>query len=129
MSSWNQPVLNNKVKVSCSRKQRGPLIGLESTTSTLRVRRATHCATSPHADNACISCSACFIMTYVLTSNNVRQTSYNFSMNITMVTCTRQIGVKWSLHLCHHVALSDPKRISKGHGYVEQTKLNMNSTL
>ena len=26
-------------------KQRGPLMGLEPTTSTLRVRRATHCAT------------------------------------------------------------------------------------
>ena len=40
---WNQPVLSNKGKVSCSRKQRGPLIRLEPTTSTLRVRRATHC--------------------------------------------------------------------------------------
>ena len=37
--SWNQPVLSNKGKVSCSRKQRGPLMGLEPTTSTLRVRR------------------------------------------------------------------------------------------
>ena len=45
--SWNQPVLSNKGKVSCSRKQRGPLMGLEPTTSILRVRRATHCAT-PH---------------------------------------------------------------------------------
>ena len=35
--SWNQPVLSNKDKVSCSRKQRG----------TLRVRRAFHCATPP----------------------------------------------------------------------------------
>jgi len=25
--SWNQPVLSNKGKVSCSRKQRGPLMG------------------------------------------------------------------------------------------------------
>ena len=46
-SSWNQPVLSNKGKVSCSRKQRGSLMGLEPTTSTLRVRRATHCATPP----------------------------------------------------------------------------------
>ena len=30
--SWNQPVLSNEGKVSCSRKQRGPLIGLELTT-------------------------------------------------------------------------------------------------
>ena len=30
-----------------SRKQRGPLMGLEPTTSTLRVRRATHSATTP----------------------------------------------------------------------------------
>ena len=37
--SWNQPVLSNKGKVSCSRKQWGPLIGLEPTTSILRVRR------------------------------------------------------------------------------------------
>ena len=37
----NQPVLSNKGKVSCSRKQQGPLVGLEPTTSTLRVRRAT----------------------------------------------------------------------------------------
>jgi len=30
--SWNQPVLSNKVKVSCSRKQWEPLMGLELTT-------------------------------------------------------------------------------------------------
>ena len=29
-------------------KQRGPLIGLEPTTSTVGVRRATHCATPPN---------------------------------------------------------------------------------
>ena len=45
--SCNQQVLNNKGKVSCSMKQRGPLMGLEQKTSTLRVRRATHCATPP----------------------------------------------------------------------------------
>ena len=45
--SWNQPVLRNKSKVSCSMKQRGPLMGLEPTTSTLRVSNATHCATPP----------------------------------------------------------------------------------
>ena len=45
--SWNQPVLSNKRKVSCSRKQRGPLVGLEPTTSELRLRRATHCITPP----------------------------------------------------------------------------------
>ena len=33
------------VYISYSRKQRGPLIVLEPTTSTLRVRRATRCAT------------------------------------------------------------------------------------
>ena len=37
-----QPVLNNKGKVSCWRKQRGPLMGLEPTTSTLWVSCATH---------------------------------------------------------------------------------------
>ena len=31
--SWNQPVLSNQSKVSCSRKQRGPLMGLELTTN------------------------------------------------------------------------------------------------
>ena len=41
--SWHQPELSNKGKVSCSRTQRGPLMGLEPTTSSLRVRRATHC--------------------------------------------------------------------------------------
>ena len=46
-SSWNQPVLSNKGKVSCSRKQQGPLMGLKPTTFTLRVRHATHCATPP----------------------------------------------------------------------------------
>ena len=30
--SWNQPVLSNESKVSCSRKQRVPLMGLELTT-------------------------------------------------------------------------------------------------
>ena len=43
--SWNQPVVSNKSKVSCSRKQRCPLMG--PTTSNLQVRRTTHCATPP----------------------------------------------------------------------------------
>jgi len=30
--SWNQPLLSNEGKVSCSRKQQGPLLGLELTT-------------------------------------------------------------------------------------------------
>ena len=30
--SWNQPVLSNESKVSCSRKQREPLMGFELTT-------------------------------------------------------------------------------------------------
>ena len=30
--SWNQPVLSNESKVSCSRKQREPLLGLKLTT-------------------------------------------------------------------------------------------------
>ena len=30
--SWNQPVLSNESKVSCSMKQRGPLMGIELTT-------------------------------------------------------------------------------------------------
>ena len=29
---WNKPVLSNKGKVSCSGKQRGPMLGLELTT-------------------------------------------------------------------------------------------------
>ena len=29
--SWNQPVLSKEGKVSCSRKERGPLLGLELT--------------------------------------------------------------------------------------------------
>ena len=54
--SRNQPVLINRGKVSCSKKQRGPMMGLESTTSTLRVRRATHCATP--LCNAVLCCYA-----------------------------------------------------------------------
>ena len=56
--SWNQPVLCNKGKVSCSRKQRGPLMGLKPTTSMLRVRRATHCTTPPPLCVVCISIEA-----------------------------------------------------------------------
>ena len=37
----NQPVLSNMGKVSCSRKQQGPLMGVEPTTDTLSVRRAS----------------------------------------------------------------------------------------
>ena len=43
--SWNQPVLSNKGKVSCSMKQRGPLMGFEPKLDTLWVRRAIHFAT------------------------------------------------------------------------------------
>ena len=39
IGSWNQPILSNERKLSCSRKQRGPSMGLEPTTSTLGVRR------------------------------------------------------------------------------------------
>ena len=45
--SWNQPVLSNRGTVSCSMKQRVPLMGREPTISTLPVRRITHCATPP----------------------------------------------------------------------------------
>ena len=47
--SWNQPVLSNENKVSCSRKQRGPLMGLEFTTDRYPpiTRRATYCDTPP----------------------------------------------------------------------------------
>ena len=34
---WNQPVLSNKGTVSCSRKQLGPLMGLEPTTNTQHI--------------------------------------------------------------------------------------------
>ena len=45
--SLDQTVVSNESKVSCSRKQRGPLMGLELTTiiHRLQVRRATHCST------------------------------------------------------------------------------------
>ena len=42
--SWNQTVLSNMGKVSCSRKQQGPLMGLEPPTSILRVTPPTCCA-------------------------------------------------------------------------------------
>ena len=46
MLEYNKYQKNSYVEgnVSCSRKQRGPLMGLQPTTSTLRVRRATQCA-------------------------------------------------------------------------------------
>ena len=51
IGSWNQPVLSDEGKVSCSRKQREPKIdGARShdwQASTNRVRRASHCATPP----------------------------------------------------------------------------------
>ena len=66
MGSWNQLVPSNKGKVSCSKKQRGPLMGLEPTTSTLPVRRATHCVTPPlkikklnYYDHGFITCTKC----------------------------------------------------------------------
>ena len=39
----SRSVLSNRGKVSCSRLQRGLLMGLESTIDTFRVIRATHC--------------------------------------------------------------------------------------
>ena len=49
--SLNQPVLSNEGKVSCSRKQWEPLMGLELTSLTgihlLQVIGATHCAMPP----------------------------------------------------------------------------------
>ena len=43
--SWNQPVLSNEGKLSCSMKQQEPLLGSNSRLTgihQLRVRRATH---------------------------------------------------------------------------------------
>ena len=55
--SWHRPELSNKGKVSCSRTQRGPLMGLEPTTSTLRVRRATHCTRPPLYELWVVTCA------------------------------------------------------------------------
>ena len=43
--AWNQPVLSNEGKVSCSRKQREPLMGLELTTD--RHQPITSATTAP----------------------------------------------------------------------------------
>jgi len=44
--SWNQPVLNNVSKVSCSRKQWEPLTELKLTTDRLpSIKSQTHCDT------------------------------------------------------------------------------------
>jgi len=43
----NQPVLSNGGQMSCSMKQREPLIGFELTTNRLRVSRSTHTDTPP----------------------------------------------------------------------------------
>jgi len=43
--SWNQPLLINEGKVSCSRKQWEPLMGLDLTIDRLGVRCVTYCAT------------------------------------------------------------------------------------
>ena len=40
--SLNQPVLSNKGKVACSRKQQGPLTRLKPMTDTLQARCVTH---------------------------------------------------------------------------------------
>ena len=63
--TWNQPVLSNKGKISCSRKQ--PLMGLEPTTSVLRVNHDL-CITSQtcnplrHTALAFISLSVAYIL-------------------------------------------------------------------
>ena len=57
--SWNEPVLSNNGKMSYSMKQRGPLIGIEHTTSTLRGRRATLAAACGRNGTHTISTSTC----------------------------------------------------------------------
>ena len=48
VKSRSHPFLEpTSFKLSCSMKLLGPLVGFEPTTSTLRVRRTTHCATPP----------------------------------------------------------------------------------
>ena len=71
--SWNQPVLSNRGNVSCSMKQRVPLMGLEPTISTLPVRRITQCATLPPS-----TCSTCLSL-YNSTSVRSMWTRYNMS--------------------------------------------------
>ena len=45
--SWNQTVLHNEGKVSCSRKQREPWTGFKHTTYRLQVRSVTHYGMPP----------------------------------------------------------------------------------
>ena len=47
--SWNQPVLSNESKVSCSRKQRGLLMGLELTTNRYPLITSQTCYPMRHA--------------------------------------------------------------------------------
>ena len=51
--SWNQPVLSNWSNVSCSRKQQGPLMGLELTSQDAL-------PTAPRSlFNASVKCDVC----------------------------------------------------------------------
>jgi len=60
--SWNQPVLSNESKVSCSRKQRGPLLGLELMTDLDLVNNGSICWVQTHDWFICKSLvRTCFV--------------------------------------------------------------------
>ena len=49
INSWNQPVASNVGKVSCSRKQQKPLLGLKLTTDNIHQLEVSHTTKLSHA--------------------------------------------------------------------------------
>ena len=70
--SWNQPVLSNESNVSCSRKQRGPLMGLELTTDRYPpIMNQTHCPPRHAASVSVFAFHKQLCVCYALSLNKV----------------------------------------------------------
>ena len=93
--SWNQPVLSKESKVSCSRIQRGPLMGLELTTDryppiTSQTRYPLRHAASSHVVEMYM-CDCVFLTTERLHMHRVYQCQYSILHHIS------HFNMAWSL--------------------------------
>ena len=69
--SWNKPTISNESELSCSRKQRELLMGLNSRLTgihRLRVRRTTHSTTSPLYISKYIFFTCCLFFSHYIIS-------------------------------------------------------------
>ena len=102
--SWNQPVLRDEGRVSCSIKQWEPLMGLDSRLTSihrLRVRGTTHCATPPYGSLFWFNAFNAFnTWKYSDTLATEHPRNENVYVHVTLITCDLIFLVHQNMLFC-----------------------------